>query len=85
VEIEDNFYDRNVEFGREADYSDYRFDTEFFIKSDKDPYDVEAVVVFRITDGKNEKFIHLFNCHNGYYSHGFDFTIDNKLTRDGYL
>lgn len=80
-----NFFDINVEEGREADYTEYRFDTEFFMEFDNDQYEVEAVVVFRITDGKNEKFIHLFNVHNGYYGHGFDFTINDQVTRDGYL
>jgi hypothetical protein len=35
--------------------------------------DEGGMVIFRIVKDGAEKFIHLFNCHNGYYGHGFDF------------
>jgi len=39
------------------------------------------MVVFRITNGsKAEKFIHIFNSHNGYYSHGFTFSGSGFIT-----
>lgn len=34
---------------------------------------------FRLTDGSNEAFLWVWNSHNGYYSHGFDYDLgDNK-------
>ena len=32
------------------------------------------IVVFRLTSPNNKPlYLHLFNCHNGYYAHHFDF------------
>jgi hypothetical protein len=43
------------------------------------------MVIFRITDGAAEKFVHLFNCHNGYYGHGFGFKVGDTMIREGGL
>jgi hypothetical protein len=57
----------------------FRFDPSFFqfvdaIEDDRLD-DSSQVAVFRIVnDDKSEAlYIHLFNTHNGYYSHGFSF------------
>ena len=77
--------DIDVNVGRDTDLTKYRFDTQFFMEHEGGLLDSGKMVVFRIFDGENEKFIHLFNCHNGYYSHGFDFVINNKVVREDYL
>lgn len=43
------------------------------------------MAIFRIVNREAEKFIHIFNSHNGYYAHGFDFTIAGKTVREGSL
>ena len=58
------------------DYEGYQFDTSFF-------EDYGEVVVFRIIKDEKEKFIHLFNYHNGYYAHGFDFKVNEKIVQSG--
>jgi hypothetical protein len=67
------------------DVSNYRFDIDFFKRVDNPEREAESVVIFRITDGETEKFIHLYNIHNGYYSHGFTFEKNNILKDQGYL
>ena len=44
-----------------------------------------AMVVFKLTKGKKEKFLHLYNCHNGYYSHGFTLTDGKDIIHEGSL
>lgn len=56
------------------DLTGWNFDPKFFKRIDGEPFDEGGMVIFRITNGINEKFLHLFNHHNGYYSHGFLFS-----------
>lgn len=44
------------------------------------PYEEDVMFArFRLTDGSNEAFLWVWNSHNGYYSHGFDYDLgDNK-------
>jgi hypothetical protein len=50
------------------------------IGADYNELDQGGMVIFRIVRGDAEKFVHLFNCHNGYYGHGFEFTSpDGKI------
>lgn len=41
----------------------------------------EGMAIFEITNGTDVKYIHLINCHNGYYSHGFEFadTVSGEM------
>ena len=41
--------------------------------------------IFRIVNIKNNKeyYLTLYNCHNGYYSHGFEFGEGDKLIEGG--
>lgn len=60
--------------------SKYSFDTSYYrnISNSNEYDDGCGMAIFRIvydSNPKKEKFIHLFNCHNGYYGHGFDFTV----------
>jgi len=61
------------------------FDTTFFKEVDGGDFDGGGMAIFRIVNREAEKFIHIFNSHNGYYAHGFDFTIAGKTVREGSL
>jgi hypothetical protein len=64
----------------------YKFDTTFFQSIYNDNiFDSGSMAVFRITDGTNEKFLHIFNSHNGYYSHGFEFKNNDLIIEQGRL
>jgi hypothetical protein len=64
----------------DEDYSEWVFDRDFFLEpEDFQGLDDGGVVVFRLVNGDSEKFLHLFNSHNGYYGHGFEFGIDGKV------
>lgn len=75
---------------------DWRFDVRFFMETtdvilDKEnsynPLDEGSVAVFRLVNIKTKevKFLHLFNCHNGYYGHGFEFKWEGKMIQEGCL
>jgi hypothetical protein len=65
---------------------EWTFDTSFFEEFSNDKsYDVENFAVFRLVNGDNELFLHLYNIHNGYYSHGFDFSKDDQVIHTGCL
>jgi hypothetical protein len=76
------------------------FDIDFFNEVNINDPESCSMAVFRIIKGEEQKFLHLFNCHNGYHSvpptgHGFkmDFTdkkgletfSDKKPVREGNL
>ena len=74
----------------------YVFDTKWFKQLDDFYYkdgrhfdsgclDSGGAVCFRITKGNEQKFIVLFNCHNGYYGHGFEFKEGNEFLQEGTL
>ncbi len=65
---------------------DWVFDPEYFQETGLGESEEGGMMaIFRLVNGKKQKFLHLFNCHNGYYSHGFKFTIDNKIKHEGSL
>ena len=69
---------------QESELQNYTFDTGYFTEAgNENVLDAGSIAIFRITDGTNEKFIHLFNCHNGYYYHGFDFIINKTTLHSG--
>jgi len=64
----------------------FLFDREYFQEvSDEETMDGGGMAIFRLVNGKEEKFLHIFNSHNGYYSHGFTVEVGGKTTRDGCL
>lgn len=70
----------------EPNLDGFNFDREFFQEvRNASEFEEGYMAVFRIVNGVDEKFIHIFNCHNGYYSHGFDFKIGNETMRYGNL
>ena len=58
------------------------FDRSFHEVRQLDPgYNCANVAVFRLlNDRGRELFLYLYNQHNGYYSHGFDFQDEIGLT-----
>jgi hypothetical protein len=60
--------------------ADYRFDPDYFedviparSKYGSNVLDEGGMVRFRlVAEGKPDLYLHLFNSHNGYYSHGFN-------------
>lgn len=65
---------------------EWTFDTSFFEEISKEKWsDVCATAVFRLVNGDNELFLHLYNQHNGYYAHGFDFSKDGEIIQSGSL
>jgi hypothetical protein len=74
----------NVEALQDVDVSAFMFDTSYF-KQAIGEFDCGGMVIFRITNGEQEKFIHLFNVHNGYYAHGFEFRINDTLIKEDSL
>lgn len=73
------------------DLAGWTFDKTYFKRVEisenekNDEYDGGGIAIFRITNGNSEKFIHLFNCHNGYYSHGFAFSEGEKIIKEDLL
>jgi hypothetical protein len=61
----------------------YIFDTNFFEIEEKDDYDVLRFVRFRLIAEDTELFLHLYNHHNGYYSHGFEAKIGGLEWQQG--
>ncbi len=67
------------------DVEDYVFDPTYFEQVNCSGLDEGDMVRFRIVNGNNELFIHIYNCHNGYYGHGFEFKIGDEIKQDGTL
>lgn len=67
-------------------FSDWVFDTKFGYKDNEEECDdgnYEREAVFRMIKGDSEQFLHLYNVHNGYYSHGFVVEKDDKMIHEG--
>lgn len=68
---------------KDEDLQDYYFDIDFkSVRRKVNEFEKGGIISFRITDGENEKFINIFNAHNGYYSHGFTFKA-NEIIEGG--
>lgn len=65
---------------KEAELDGWFFDTTFFKEDCLTDCDDGGSIVLRITKGDKEKFLHIFNCHNGYYGHTFIMEIKGKQT-----
>jgi len=78
----------------DEDMEPYFFDTNYVKKFEEafdgdskeyDCLDEGGMVVFRLFSGKGEKYLHLFNCHNGYYGHGFSMDVGGVSIHSGGL
>ena len=70
----------------DPDLTDFRFDVDFCEDVPECVgLDAGEMVRFRLTDGTETLYLHLYNCHNGYYGHGFTMEIGGKVRRSGTL
>lgn len=66
------------------DVESYSFDPEYYEELTVMRGEECNIAVFRLVrDDKPDLFLHLYNTHNGYYSHGFEMKVDGALTRNG--
>ena len=73
---------------REEDLNDYLFDTKYYVKqvSPVDDRRAKALARFRlVAQGKEPLYLHLYNVHNGYYCHGFEFGQDGQIIEEDIL
>ena len=78
---------------KDFDLSAYCFDKEFFNKPTltEDEWgcnelDCGNLAVFKMVGkAKLDLYLHLYNAHNGYYSHGFKFSSGKEVIQEGYL
>lgn len=74
----------NKENSKKPDTDGYIFDIEFL--KEEDDGDETGVVIFKLKkDKESDLYLHLFNVHNGYYSHGFEFSTNEVIIKKGYL
>lgn len=77
------FYQLVKEEFKNVDVSGFVFDTEYFncLKQDCDG---GGIVIFRLVNKQTEEslFLHLYNSHNGYYAHGFEMKMGDKIIHD---
>ena len=70
------------------DLDPYVFDTQFLVSMDNSDCEGGGEAIFRIVrkdDPADQKFIVLYNYHNGYYSHGFNFVRPGMEEETEYL
>lgn len=68
-----------------TDMDDYVFDPNYFEKIGiYDNLQDGWAVVFKLLNYLGEtRYLHLYNCHSGYYSHGFEVEIGGNQVRKG--
>ena len=66
-----------------SDLETYLFEKTFFRQEIKHGDREEAT--FMLSNKGNTIFLNIFNDHNGYYGHGFDFTWAGNLIKSGTL
>jgi hypothetical protein len=67
------------------DSEGWNFDTSFFREYVEEPCDTSSMAIFRLKKKDAIKYLVLYNMHNGYYSHGFEFKKKGYIIRDGQL
>jgi hypothetical protein len=89
TDFNDCLYDENIsDETLNESLKDWTFDKSFFEElspNNPNSYNEDNRVAFRLVNGDKELFLHLYNIHNGYYSHGFEFSEDGKSLQAGYL
>ena len=64
----------------------WEFDPKFYLALTCDKkYEESHYAVFRMFNKNQNRYLHLYNKHNGYYSHGFEFTDGEKIIQQGSL
>ena len=74
---------------RLADGNDYVFDVGYCNKStiteDLDCGDSVTFKMYSKSNSSDVLYLTFFNCHNGYYGHGFEFKIGEEIKEEGCL
>ncbi len=79
-------YDTDEDSKETPDVEDYVFDKDFFESVESGDLDEGEMVVFKlVAESKPDLYLHLFNCHNGYYGHGFEVKHSGEIVRQGCL
>lgn len=77
----------NESFKEEAmDLPGWNFDPDYFKEHGlpgKSKYEEGDSVQFRLVSGEQEKFLTLYNFHNGYYSRGFTLQFGDETKKQG--
>ena len=70
-----------------AELPGFMFDTDWFESHDPPALDAGGLAIFRLVNADGDEwFLHIYNCHNGYYGHGFEFAVgDVSLLPQGLL
>lgn len=82
-----------IELNQPDELKGFNFDKEFFEERnhlqandmDYNELDEGGMAVFKLQKGKKVKYLHLFNCHNGYYGHGFEVNHNGEIVKEGGL
>jgi hypothetical protein len=62
------------------------FDENFFEEiASHSEYEERNIGVFRLVQGDQSMYLHLYNHHNGYYSHGFSMMKGDEYLHEGRL
>lgn len=79
-------WDKTSTIPEYGDVEPYCFDNGFFERVESGLLDMGKMVAFKLTaEGIPDIYLHLYNCHNGYYSHGFTVENNGKKIMDDYL
>lgn len=70
----------------EKDLSRYNFDPTYFNSLNPKKNREAAAAVFKlVSNSDKDMYLVLYNCHNGYYSHGFTCNVDGIQIQSGSL
>ena len=79
-------YDNDDDSKDTPDVEGYNFDKDFFEDVESSDLDEGSMVAFKlVADNKPDLYLHLFNCHNGYYGHGFEVKHGGETVKEGCL
>lgn len=85
TKLSESLGDGSHDQSEDITYPDYSFDPAFFEDDVVDNDSDNRIVRFRMAaEGKPDLFLHLYNCHNGYYSKGFEASF-GEIKHEGYL
>jgi len=71
---------------KDMDTTGFNFDTTYFKEvTEENQFDRGGLVRFKLTRGEKSLYLHLYNCHNGYYGHGFEAEIGGIKWRKGII
>jgi len=64
------------------DFPGFVFDKKFVHRTFEEEYFEGDAVQFRLVNGEAEKFLTLYNFHNGYYARGFEVSVGGQVEAD---